>query len=119
MKYKKNKHINPSDGLVINVINQIITMFPEFENKKETIINKLTNNEIIEEINHSELIFDKIILDNIVYYKDKNNYLWNTDANIIGIYTDEKKYFLFSDINKINDDIQQNKIQFESINKSK
>ena len=41
MKYKKNKIQETEEGLVINVVNQIIDMFPEFENKKDTIINKL------------------------------------------------------------------------------
>ena len=54
MKHKKVKTFEMNDEIVINVINQIIELFPEFENKKKTIINKLTNMNEIEEESHEE-----------------------------------------------------------------
>jgi hypothetical protein len=105
MKHKKTHIIESSDGLVLNVINQIIEMFPEFQNKKKTIINKLTNINNIEKPIYSEIIFDKIIINDTVYYKDKINYIWNVSAKIIGIYIDNNTYYLFDDIIKLKNEI--------------
>jgi len=121
MKYKKNKIHETEEGLVINVVNQIINMFPEFENKKDTIINKLTNVNNKEELVYSDIIFDKIILDDIIYYKDKINYLWDASAQIVGVYKDENTYYLFDEIHKLEHEINEtkkyiNKLEYE-INK--
>ena len=105
MKYKKMKLAESNDGLVLNVINQIIDLFPEFENKKKTIINKLTNINEIEEPTYSDIVFDKIILNDNVYYKDRTNYLWDVNASIVGIYIDETTYYLFDEINELNKEI--------------
>jgi hypothetical protein len=95
-----------NDEIVINVINQIIELFPEFENKKKTIINKLTNMNNMTEVTYSDIIFDKIVLNDTVYYKDKMNYLWNDNAILIGVYKDELTYYLFDEMNKLNDEIK-------------
>jgi hypothetical protein len=44
----------------------------------------------------TKYIFEKIVLDNIIYYVDKENRLWNSSAKIIGYLVDpnEKKYIL-------------------------
>jgi hypothetical protein len=107
MKTKKNKTIKTDDGLVINVVNQIITLFPELENKKDTIINKLTNTNNIDETQYSDIIFDKIILNDIIYYKDKTNYLWDANASIVGVYIDDNTYYLFNEINEIEKEINE------------
>jgi hypothetical protein len=110
-----NKLTELKDGLVLNVINQIIDLFPEFENKKKTIINKLTNINNIEEPTYSDIIFDKIILNDIVYYKDRINYLWDANALIIGIYQNDTTYYLFDEINKLNKEIIDS---YKNINES-
>jgi hypothetical protein len=115
MKYKKTKSTESNDGLVLNVINQIIDLFPEFETKKKTIINKLTNMNNIEEPTYSDIIFDKIILNDNIYYKDRINYLWDANASIIGIYKDETTYYLFDEINKLKKDVIES---FKYINDS-
>ena len=105
MKHKKMKLAELNDGLVLNVINQIIDLFPEFENKKKTIINKLTNVNELEEPTYSDIVFDKIILNDIVYYKDKTNYLWDADASVVGIYINETTSYLFDEINELNKEL--------------
>lgn len=115
MRGKKNKQMEQQDGMMLNVINQIITLFPELENKKDTIINKLTNNGIADEEIYTDLIFDKIILNNTTYYKDKINYLWTVDASVVGVYINDTTYYLFSDVDKLNDEIKET---FNKINKN-
>jgi hypothetical protein len=41
-------------------------------------------------------IFEKIVLNDIIYYVDKQNRLWNSNAKIVGYLVDpnEKKYIL-------------------------
>jgi len=113
MKYKKIKSNESDNGMVLNIINQIIEMFPEFETKKKTIISKLINTKNTEDNVYSNLIFDRIILNNNVYYKDKINYLWDMNASIIGIYIDDTTYYLFDEINELRNEVIET---FKNIN---
>jgi hypothetical protein len=99
MKYKKKRQIDEliqkTNEDIADIVNQIICLYPQLKDDKMLIINKLKNKEEKQINIDTELIFDKIILDNNIYYKDKNNYLWNSDASIVGIYDYDSVYYLF------------------------
>ena len=87
----KDKQVNMS-STIIDLVGQIVELYPELKKDKDIIIQKIINKQEPQNKTSAELIFDKIILDNIVYYKDKNGYLWNSNATIVGIYESETKY---------------------------
>ena len=55
---------------------------------KDALINQesdsedLANTEIL--VTQTELVFDQIIYKDKIYYKHKNNSVWDKDANIVG-----------------------------------
>jgi hypothetical protein len=109
MKYKKKRQIDEliqkTNEDIADIVNQIICLYPQLKDDKMLIINKLKNKEEKQINIDTELIFDKIILDNNIYYKDKNNYLWNSDASIVGIYDYDSVYYLFSSVDELNKEL--------------
>jgi hypothetical protein len=65
----------------IKIIDTIIENYPSLKRERENIINLIfkKNN------NNERNIFDRIIINNKKYYRDKDNILFDSDLNIHGI----------------------------------
>jgi hypothetical protein len=107
-KQKKQQCSDKDSSSMTDIVDQIVEMYPEYKLNKETIIQKLSIKQESKKQINQELIFDKIILNNEVFYKDKNNYLWNSNAQIIGILESNAIYHLFSD--KMENILQNNEL---------
>lgn len=112
-KTKKNDaSIQPEN--ISEIIDQIVDLYPQYtqlQKDKDVIMQKIANKQEITATKVTELIFDKIILENKTYYKDKQNFLWNADGEIVGIYESETTYNLFTEVKDL--DIKLNEKLFD------
>lgn len=122
MKKNSKKEIkdNTAQTQQINILNdvvdQIIEMYPELQPDKETIIQKIINKQELGNKSTTELVFDKIILDEQEYYKDKNGFLWNADANIVGVWESDTTYYLFAQVKNLSALIKTDFDNIDSLN---
>ena len=65
----------------IKIVDTIIEKYPNLKKERENIINLICQ----KEDNKDKYIFDRIIINNKIYYRDKDNILVDSDLNIMGI----------------------------------
>lgn len=112
-KTKKNETLIQPEN-ISEIIDQIVDIYPQYaqlQKDKDVIMQKIANKREITTAKVTELIFDKIILENKTYYKDKQNFLWNADGEIVGIYESDTTYNLFTEITDL--DIKLNEKLFD------
>lgn len=74
---EKNKIVN----IKLDVIDRIISMYPQLKKDKIFIINKILCKKDVKDDNY---VLDKFIYNNIDYYRDQYGYILNSNATVVG-----------------------------------
>lgn len=99
-KLKCNDFKNSLNKDKIEIIEKLFEIFPDLKDQKKFLNDVNKNKNILIDNNDDEIVLDELIYENKIYYKDKHNYLWNEDANLVGTIkkdtnTDEYVYYMF------------------------
>ncbi|ARF11782.1 hypothetical protein Klosneuvirus_2_218 [Klosneuvirus KNV1] len=84
----KNKLTENLDDNTMDLINKLYEIFPNL--KDESNIKSNQTNKTISDTN--EIVLEEIIHDNVTYYKDKRNGVWDSTAELVGIIYKEQVY---------------------------
>lgn len=93
----------------IKIVDTIIEHYPELKKERNHIINV-----ILEKIERpDQFILDRIIIDNNVYYKDKDNIIIDVDMNICGLCVNANNGFKYIITKNNNRKEERNKFLIE------
>jgi ribonuclease HIII len=98
-----------------DVVDKIISKFPNLEHYKENIYEEILDDviEVKKVQEEREIVFDQFKHENKIYYRDHNNSIWDGSANLVGAISKyikgEPVCYFFDD--KIYDDIDDIKIK--------
>jgi len=86
-----------TDQEKIDLLDKIIEIAPEIKKKREIILTHIIAQK---NTGQTELIFEKVIVNEIVYYKDKTKGLYNNNYELVGVWNfikskDDYEYYIF------------------------
>ena len=87
-----------TDQEKIDLLDKIIEIAPEIKKKREII---LTHIIAPKNTGQTELVFEKIIINNMAYYKDKMKGLYDESYELVGLWTfmkskNDYEYYIFT-----------------------
>lgn len=83
----KNKLTENVDDNTMDLINKLYEIFPNLkvESNTNNLVNK-TNSDT------NEIVLEEFTHDNIIYYKDKHNGIWDSTCELVGIIHKDQVY---------------------------
>lgn len=92
-KLQQNTNIQDLNENDIQTIKKLFDLFPSMKKKfGKYLDNKNKHN--YDPVN-MEIVLDEFSINNTTYYKDTRGGIWDNDANLVGIVSNDSKYIFF------------------------
>lgn len=93
-KLQQNANIQDLNENDIQTIKKLFELFPSMKKKFGKYLDNKKQNECDA---NTEIVLDEIIIDNTTYYKDSRGGIWDQDANLVGIMSNDNNKYIFFD----------------------